>query len=227
LPGIPPSSSGISDTTLENEFTTEGADFLWRASDTASEVFTHWMPGPVPGYYQGKGLVQSKGQQPNIVETLKSFLSYFNLPSNSNPPFSAAPTNYVYMPLDEDFMLPIEDLLEYVKSWNTSGQTNGVYGVEASYDDFVSLAVESQVKLPIRYYNGAPYWTGFYASRPELKTLHYAATRRLLAAEVFGLLAGGNVASTIASPLLDPLWGLLGHAEYCHWTVLQSGAGDI
>jgi len=57
-------------------------------------------------------------------------------------------------------------------------------------------------------YNGTPYWTGYYMSRPAMKILHHDTVRWLLATEVFGLLASsGN--------FLDPLfWGRLKQA----WT---------
>jgi len=212
LPGIPP-SAGILDTALEMDFIRRGADFYWLASDQASSVFTHWMTGAVPGYYQGGDLASSDGIQSKIVSAIQGFLQYANVDlSTYTPPFSAAPSNYVYMPLDEDFMYPIADLLQYVNTWNTSGETCGVFGVEASYDDFVSLVLASGTALETVPYNGTPYWTGFYASRPELKIMHYGATRALLAAEVVGLLVSGAGGAVSPGTLPEGYWDLVSHA---------------
>lgn len=213
LPGIPP-PPGVQQQELEIQLLTSGADFLWASSDNASIVYTHWMPGPVPGYYQGSGLAKSGGAQKQVVQAIQSFLAYNNKDLTTyTPPFSAAPTNYLYMPIDDDFMYPVKDLLDCVNTWNSSGQTGGVYAVVASYDDFVSLVQASGTSLTSMAYNGTPYWTGYYASRPELKILHHSATRELLAAEVFGLLASGSIASAQDGVLLDPLfWERLSHA---------------
>lgn len=210
LPGIPP-SPGIQDTALEERLVAQGVDFNWIASDRSS-VFTHWMTGPVPGYYQGGSLATSNGNEATIVSTLQDFLEGYNSSGSYLPPFTGAPANYMYMPLDEDFMYPIADLLSYVATWNSSGQTGGVYAVEASYDDFVSLVLASGAPLQDVPYNGTPYWTGFYASRPELKIKHYGATRLLLAAEALGLVASGAAGGGVPSTLLDrSYWARVSH----------------
>src|SRR5262249_55971680 len=41
----------------------------------------------------------------------------------------------------------------------------------------------------VRTFDPTPYWTGFYASRPLLKSLHLRTTQALLGAEVFGAIA--------------------------------------
>jgi alpha-mannosidase len=204
LPGIPPNGNSVNDPQLEMEMLTSGADFWWTCSDNASVVFTHWMPGPVPGYFQGGALSTCNGKP---VAAIQDFLQCNNPDLTTyTPPFSAAPANYVYMPIDDDFMMPIPDLLSYVSTWNTNWQKEGVYAVETSYDDFVSLVLASGASLRSRAYNGTPYYTGYYMSRPELKVLHYGASRTLLAAEVFGLLAAGNGAPSQVGVLLDPLY---------------------
>ena len=252
IPGyVPLSTSAPANWNLElvNSLLTQGngVDFYWQASDGASSVFTHWMPGGVPGYYQGSSLFEvqsdSTDQQPAaVIAAINQFLAgytnqgaYAYSPNNPNdpclgdkatgtsnytPPFTGAPTPYLYLPLDEDFMYPISGgasgpyLLEYMAMWNESGETNGVYAVEASYDDFVKLvlayASDAPGALKTIPYNGTPYWTGFYASRPELKILHYDATRLLLTAEVIGLLASGRFGTPGSGNPLEPsYWDLV------------------
>jgi alpha-mannosidase len=89
LPGIPP-SAGIHNTELETEMLTTGADFLWAASDKASTVYTHWMTGPVPGYFQGAGLAKSCGAQQDVVTSIQTFLGYNNVGLTQwTPPYSS------------------------------------------------------------------------------------------------------------------------------------------
>jgi alpha-mannosidase len=207
LPGLAPGNTP--DLSFQTEMLTSGADFWWTASDQASRVYTHWMPGvpPPPGYFQGGALESSNGDPDLVVAAIQAFLAYNNPDLTTfTPPFSGAPSNYIYLPLDDDFMLPIADLLKYVNSWNTSEQAGGVYAVEASYDDFASLVLSSGTKLTSKEYNGTPYWTGYYMSRPGLKILHYGTTRLLLAAEVFGLLGFGPGSSR------HPFWASVSQA---------------
>jgi len=191
LPGIAPGN--WQQTELQTDVIAHGADFWWIASDNASTLFTHFMVGGT--YSHGANLATSNGVPAKVVSAIQTFLRHNDNAKTLKPPFSAAPSNYIYMPVDDDFMYPIANLLDYVNTWNLSGQTEGVYAVEASYDDFVSLVLASGTNLETRAYNGTPYWTGHYATRPGLKILHYGTSRLLLAAEVFGLLAFGLGAS--------------------------------
>ncbi|MBV9578491.1 MAG: hypothetical protein JO057_07880, partial [Chloroflexi bacterium] len=208
LPGITPGSqheTGISNTELAKQMLNGAVDFWWTASDQASKVFTHWMPG---GQIAGEGYSQGGGLATDVESTIQAFLAFYNENfTKSTPPFSGAPTRYLYMPIDQDFMDPLAGLLGYVNTWNTSASTGGVVAVEASYDDFVALVLASGQPLQSLAYNGTAYWMGYYASRPALKILHYASTRQLLAAEVFGLLAFGQDPASNAS-----YWQQIGEA---------------
>jgi alpha-mannosidase len=232
LPGITPGNpdSGISDTSLAEVMLSGNVDFRWTASDNASTVLTHWMPGGKSagqGYYQGH-----HGGGTNLtagaVTAIQNFLAYYDKKfTDFTPPLSGAPTPYYYMPLDEDFMDPLSAIRTYVNSWNSSNNGSEIYAVEASYDDFVSLLLASRVKLNSMAYNGTAYWMGYYASRPDLKILHYATTRSLLAAEVFGLLAFGN--SHQANP---PYWetvssGWNDFAPSTHHDYITGTAADL
>jgi alpha-mannosidase len=186
LPGNLESQSGYSDPQIKQQLLQNGADFMWQSSDPGSKVYTHWLQAGT--YGQGAHVEDS----PGVVANIFSYLQSNNVTGDGNPPYSAAPANYLYVPNDDDFMMPITDLLADIQSWNASADgyaATGVYAVEASFDDFVSLVLDNAGPLQTVNYNGTPYWTGYYMSRPEMKILHYDTVRWLLAAEVFGLLA--------------------------------------
>ena len=109
----------------------------------------------------------------------------------------------MYLPNDNDFQPPNTRLLAALSKWNNGPEyeQTGVFLAQGSFDDFVSLVMfhSPDVKLfqypaaGLPTFVGQPYWTGYYASQMAMKILHYGATRSLLAAEVFGLLASpGN-----------------------------------
>jgi alpha-mannosidase len=184
---LPQTNIQLCDTLLEN-----GLDFFWQASDRGSKVYAHWLQG---GYGQGKKI--SDG---DVIANINSYLESNSVNQSAIPPYSGAPTNYAYVPIDDDFMMPVSGLLGDMKTWNGSDNGylyTGTYAVAASFDDFAALALDYSLDNPgsvqtVRY-NGTPYWTGYYMSRPAMKILHYDAVRALLSAEVFGLLAApGN-----------------------------------
>lgn len=182
-----------------------GVDFFWQSSDPASQIYAHWLQG---GYPQGSSI---DNNPPGVMANISTYLASNNANGSGDPPYSAAPTGYVYVPIDNDFMMPVPDLLADMQTWNnnSSGYTaTGVYAVAASFDDFVSLVLDNSSPLQTINYNGTPYWTGYYMSRPAMKILHYDTVRWLLTAEVAGLLASpGN--------FIDPLyWQRLAQA----WT---------
>lgn len=195
LPGTEPAhpNSQPSQQLLQN-----GVDFFWQSADQGSRVYTHWLQG---GYPQGSSIDQDP---PGVLANIFKYLQSNNASESGDPPYSAAPTGYLYVPIDNDFMMPITDLLADMQTWNESSSSfgykaTGVYAVEASFDDFVSLVLDNSGPLQTVNYNGTPYWTGYYMSRPAMKVLHYDAVRWLLTAEVIGLLASpGN--------FIDPLY---------------------
>jgi alpha-mannosidase len=116
--------------------------------------------------------------------------------------------NRLGVPPGAQYVLIIDQSAHMDWDWTSSFMQ---YFSRVGTPPFVGLA--SGTSLTSKAYNGTPYWTGYYMSRPELKILHYGATRFLLAAEVFGLLATGNIASTQTGVLLDPLyWDRLSRA---------------
>ena len=150
----------------------------------------------------------------DVIANINTFLESNSVNGSAIPPYSGAPTNYVYVPIDDDFMMPVSDLLGDMKTWNGSDngyRYTGTYAVAASFDDFAALVLDYSLDNPGSVqtvkYNGTPYWTGYYMSRPAMKILHYDAARALLSAEVFGLLASsGNFLDPVFRGRLMQAW---------------------
>ncbi len=183
-----------------------GVDFRWAAADS-SESIAHWLQSH---YDQGSDIENTYAQDyMNLQDNLNcnkmynnSVISHIQAYINTNSP--VAPTPYIFVEVSDDFMLPYQDLVADAKLWNSDrngyAQT-GVYAVVATFDHYVRLVSQYSSQLKLRSYNslkpGAsfepfkpnPYWMGYYASRPELKTLHNRATRSLLAAETYQVIA--------------------------------------
>jgi len=174
----------------------QGVDFRWRASD-GSTVLAHFLQG---GYGQGAG------DSPSVQDCIDSY-SRWSLPGQTTPsypePFGAR-TPYLYVPNDNDFSNPDLYLQQTLDGWNAQG--GQVYAVQGSFADFVALveahaAAQPNDPLDTVAFDGRPYWTGFYATRPDLKSMHHGAARLLLAAESVGLLAapGGGLPNGFAA----------------------------
>jgi len=134
------------------QFLQSGADFFWQSSDPNSKVYAHWLQG---GYPQGWDI--GSGQE--ALDNIYSYLQSNNANGSAIAPYSAAPTNYLYVPIDNDFMMPVTSLLSDMQEWNTSTDptygynATGVYAVAASFDDFVSLVLDNSVPVQTVSYN--------------------------------------------------------------------------
>ncbi len=181
----------------------KGVDFIWEAAD-GSRVLAHWMQD---NYYQGQHI------HPTIaIEKLTQY-------SGENDP--DAPTPYAYVPVSIDFGQPIESIREVASTWNEAKyETTGVWVVGATFDHYAQLVGCYMDSLHVRTYpevgetpsllpfQPTPYWTGFYGSRPELKSLHQEATRALVGAEVFGLIDGCLRGSGVSADVAGGWWKL-------------------
>ncbi|TWB20768.1 alpha-mannosidase [Nitrospirillum amazonense] len=168
-------------------------DFTWQASD-GSTAITHWMPD---SYAFGNQL-GSPAQATQI-----SLFTNAYLPTQDSDPvqYGAAATPYLYIPIDNDFSMPLTGLQAAVTQWNDNqvfgggAQATNTQVTLGTFDTFITQLRQNQDSYPLPLlapYNGTPYWTGYYASRMALKTLHNRALRALVAAEVFGLLTRPN-----------------------------------
>lgn len=192
VPGAPPVDPRplVTQDLLQN-----GLDFHWQASD-GSQVLAHWMQA---GYGQGSSIERNG----DPVAAIAGYLASNDVNGSPTPPYTGAKSPYLYVPVENDFMAPLAGLVADANAWNTAVSSGyaatGVYAVAASFADFAALVVASGAQLETRReFTAIPYWTGYYASRPETKIQHYQNTRLLLAAESLGLLAAGVLASNFA-----------------------------
>lgn len=179
-----PGTSSFPNDALKNDMLRNGFDFFWQASD-GSTVFAHYL---VDSYALGDA-IRNQG-----VGAISTFLGDYNMSGSPVPPYSAAQTPNLYVPIDDDFSMPLTNLLRVIAQWNRNPAQPGVTIVSGTFDQFYRAVMQNPAIRTLRY-NGTPYWTGYYASRPVLKILHHAAVRDLQAAEVLGLLTQPGDAS--------------------------------
>ena len=154
----------------------DGIDFVWQARD-GSQTLAHFMPN---SYCQGDA-GEPLGHAIKTIDDLRAVLAL-------NGP--ASPTPYIFIPVGCDFAKPKDYLLDLVAAWNAQAYADsGVYAVVATFDHYAQLVDTHRDALRTRAFDATPYWTGFYASRPELKRVHLQATQALLGAEIFGAIA--------------------------------------
>lgn len=210
--GLPQAYTAGQQTLLNR--TTGGVDFRWAAADS-SETVAHWLQSH---YSQGadidaggddftspeSNLACSKTYNSTVISHIQAYI-------NTNGPVS--PTPYIFVEVSDDFMTPYQQLVSNVKKWNTDPAgypRTGVYAVVATFDHYVRLINQYPSQLRLRSYNALrpgtsfqpfqpnPYWMGYYASRPALKTLHNEATRGLLATEVYQVIANTLMPPSLA-----------------------------
>lgn len=147
--------------------------FTWTASD-GSSIIAQWL---IKHYSQG-----------NEAASASDIAVYLD---DSNPP---SPTPYIYVPVLNDFSMPNSHLVKIVDQWNqeTHSKYANVIAANGSFEDYAQLAQFHAKHLEASYgpsFNANPFSTGCYGSKPEIKILHQRASRNLLAAEIFSVIA--------------------------------------
>ena len=159
-------------------------DFVWRAPD-GSEVLCHWNAFT---YFQGDmlahvGIIRWMGlvlgmpwrTGRHIARRVSGFVKALG-------PVSRTP--YLFCPIGCDFNEPIRDLGSLLQRYNRSRYPHtGTYVVNAGLDDYLDLVDCHRASLPTLALDPNPYWMGFYASRPGIKSLCKRTTQKLVLAE--------------------------------------------
>ncbi len=226
IPGV--TNSGAPDPTVRNDLLKNGADFIWRASD-GSTALAHWCVEVLNTKQQlalGYGVGNFIGTD-GPMSAVPRFANGF-LPDGAQPPaYTGAPAGIMYIPAATDFGMPMSDLFDNVVLWNkTKAPPYGNISVQiAGFDYYITELSKRASLLKTRAFVGTPVWTGIYGSRMELKALHYEATRTLLAAEVFGMLAQrtGDLPSTFWDDV-ERAW--LDFAPSTHHDYVTGTGGD-
>ncbi|MBX3588112.1 MAG: hypothetical protein KF796_15870 [Ramlibacter sp.] len=160
---------------------TNGLAFPWVAAD-GSKVLGHFMPDTYSVSVDNGG----------IATFVNSYYS------------SVWGSAYMFVPVPaNDFATPTQDIINQVNAYN-SAPVHGVTAQIKTFADFVNavFADTSGLQAPITL-RASNYWCGHFASRPQLKTDHFAAVRDLLAAEVAVSLV--TAASTLSRSVPDAL----------------------
>jgi len=193
-------------------------DFLWRAPDGGT-VFAHFM---YPNYGIGDSLDNGLGipglpgtdfngenATPDYVEG--QIQRYLDLVG------AASPTPYVFVPVGNDFQKPKPLLLQDLAMWNEDMYPlTGTWAAAATFEHYAQLVLFHRDALRTYELDGTPYFTGFYATKPALKRLHYRADRLLRAAEMLAVPSNVNVTDSIWRDLVPS-----NHHDYIPGTSLD------
>jgi hypothetical protein len=163
------------------------ADFVWRGPGGGS-VLAHYMP--IREYCQGDSidldgyviggarLGEEHGDDPVFVrEQVATFIDQLT-------PYARTP--YLFVPIGCDFQVPRPRLADYAQWWNDERfDATGVWVALATFEDYERLVGFHIDDLPAMERDLAPVWTGFYASRPQIKQAARAVAESLAGIEPF------------------------------------------
>ncbi|MGB3410690.1 MAG: hypothetical protein WBA45_05790 [Microthrixaceae bacterium] len=175
------------------------SDFVWRSGD-GSEVLTHWMSH---GYGHGDmigsgGLSRFMGlpfawpdrRARHVDRRVAEYLEDLGRMS---------PTPYRLLNIGFDFVRPIPRIVELIDAWNARHhEQTGVWLVNATTEDYLDLVSFHSSSLPTIDFDPNPYWSGFYSSRPAIKSTARDLGRRLIAGDAERVIEACNGTSTFA-----------------------------
>ncbi|MFP2896677.1 hypothetical protein [Corallococcus sp. 4LFB] len=173
-----------------------GLVFQWQAGD-GSRITALFMPDT----YGTVGYLDAYNISSN-AQTVNQFVNQYR---------SGWPGGLRFIPVGIDFATPsvtspsgeVLSWLNVTHGYNSSyGNSNGVKGTTGTFKTYMDAVLQSGATLPVNApLNAQNYWTGYFASRPELKRNQYAAVRALMSAEVISALL--RTSSGYASSSLD------------------------
>lgn len=166
-----------------------GLAFYWPGSD-GSTMLTHFMPATYYGitnYLQGNAMQTAQEIQSGIQQFL-----------DKNYDGVVWPGGTIFATEGGDWQFPVTSAepttITGAYNWadvNDVAISSSSGDVTAScqlgtFEDYYNALMESASDIPSFTLYAENYWTGYFASRPQLKIDHYQATQLLLGAEVLG-----------------------------------------
>ncbi|AFE10743.1 alpha-mannosidase [Corallococcus coralloides DSM 2259] len=201
VPGSPQGSPGAAPIdppgpSIASQLNSSGLVFHWQAGD-GSRITALFMPNT----YGTVGYLDADDISSN-AQTVNQFVNQYR---------SGWPGGLRFIPVGIDFATPsvtsssgeVFSWLNVTHGYNSSfGNTNGVKGTTGTFKTYMDAVLGSGAALPVNApLNAQNYWTGYFASRPELKRNQYAAVRALMSAEVISALL--RTSSSYATSSLD------------------------
>ena len=197
-----------------------GVDFLWQAAD-GSTVQAHWL---MNGYGEGNKDLGIDPSSPDVSGLASTSSSYQAL----------SPSGIAFVPVDNDFSLPYQGLPTALAKFSD----NGVTAQLGTFDDFLTQANSGLQTVSSNPPDGShafvphPYYSGCYATHPQLKHLHYATVRTLLMTETAALILeilGSSGSAAARSAIADAWWATLPstHHDYITGTAPTSNPENV
>lgn len=183
------------------------ADFVWRSSD-GSEVLAHWM---AHSYGHGdmlasRGVTRLMGLPLSLPDRRPRAVDR-RIDRYRRDLTDVAVTPYRLLAIGFDFVRPIPRLIELIDRWNERNHDRtGAWLVNGTIDDHLDLVEAHRHRLPVLEFDPNPYWMGFYASRPALKSAARELGRRLLAREAAAVGGGTSLSPAVLSRDRELWW---------------------
>ena len=219
----------------------QNVDFHWQASD-GSTVLGHFSQATY-----GQGDVLANDGSPATIRGLLCGGDAYNckIPTETVGNLMTVKTPYAMVPIGSDIASPVPELLDKLEAWNDYpdcskkgapptcdnklGYANtGVWLKNASFKDYLDLVSFYSKDLATLELDATPFWTGWYASRPKVKSLHQQGTRALLGAETFAAISSlqpGIYGTNMLFPTLDNGWWSIA-AGTSHGTITGASPDD-
>lgn len=173
------------------QLNSEGVVFAWIADD-GSQILGHYMPSTYGAVWDGS----KTGALQTFVE---KYATGWPAVDGESRMFAPAGGDWAFSQWNAG---TTGNWLNIVNDYNSTKNDSDPSAVIGTFPQFMANVALSagQARTPLLAQN---YWTGIFASRPRLKTLHYRAAQRAMAAEAASALL--RLASTYSTTTLDDL----------------------
>jgi alpha-mannosidase len=206
IPGSPQPTPCTSQQPADGDVRAAGLSFIWRGND-GSGVLTHFMPAT---YY---GITNNPSNTLDLQNTGQCVGSF--LASHGGDTW---PGGVIFATQGGDWQFPDSPVLSSsnANAYNWAGAiglTVNSGGVTArtklgTFADYFAALQAAASDIPTETLFAENYWTGYFASRPQLKIDQYQAAQWLLGAEVLGafLAAYGAGSTQQRTELAADIW---------------------